>query len=586
MLKSILQSKKDKSLESVEKHLADGLKQLTGKMYNGAMVEFGKAMAINSDIVYPRLLEELEKAAGVGELESAIAIGMNLIKKKKGDYELINKLGNYAQKMKDFKQATALYKTALKINKNYKAAFYNLAAAEVKAEIINDDVVNALSQFKDTTDYILPGYIGGDNLIAELTEKASKTKQKAIDTKIRHLGLQRDKKVGSVEQDEVPEIDAKIEKLKKNMGKVSVDDVCQEFKKTIEQDPENEKDHLFDLGLYAVACQKSDIAEVALKGLSSKDYPTLELLLAIVQEQKGDLKSAINLLVQMLAQNEHSRYCNVNLGLMYRKAKKQFLSVKYLIKAAILLKKSEGIYSMSQLMHEADLFFGQGNLDKALEFYQIAATEKPDPEIRNRIGIIYRNQKQIDEAIITFKEVLEIDPNSETANQQLQQIHEYYLGMGEELFEEKKYKPSAEYFDKALSIMRSPDALKKAARAYRQLNDIKREKRLLEEADAILNGEKEKGQERLRKALIVKSKGLMKQKKYQKAIEVIETAFEMKVDKNVYLQLAVLYKKFKGADSLAGLEKRWSDMVIQKERQEALAKDKERANQANANDPE
>ena len=54
----------------------------------------------------------------------------------------------------------------------------------------------------------------------------------------------------------------------------------------------------------------------------------------------------------------------------------------------------------------------------------------------------------------------------------------------------------------------------------------------------------------------------------------------MKVDKKVYQQLALLYKRFKGKDSLAGLEKRWSDMVIQQERMEAIAKEKERAQQA------
>ncbi|MBT7890776.1 MAG: hypothetical protein HN580_17295, partial [Deltaproteobacteria bacterium] len=88
MFKNIRQSKEEKSLQSIEKHLTAGLKQLSRKMHNGAMIEFGKAMAIDSNIVYPKLCEELEKVAVAGEFESAIAIGMNLIKEKKGDYEL------------------------------------------------------------------------------------------------------------------------------------------------------------------------------------------------------------------------------------------------------------------------------------------------------------------------------------------------------------------------------------------------------------------------------------------------------------------------------------------------------------------
>jgi len=103
---------------------------------------------------------------------------------------------------------------------------------------------------------------------------------------------------------------------------------------------------------------------------------------------------------------------------------------------------------------------------------------------------------------------------------------------------------------------------------------------LLEEAENILNAEKEKGQERLRQALIIKGRGLLKKGQYQKAIEIIEAAFDMKADKDVYRQLATLYKKFKGKDSLSGLEKRWSDMVLQKERQEALEKEEEREQKA------
>ncbi len=580
MFKNIRQSKADKSLQSIEKHITAGLKQLSQKMHNGAMIEFGKAMEIDSKIVYPKLLEELEKVAAAGEFESAIAIGMNLIKENKGDYKLINKLGNYAQGLKDFKQAIALYKTALKIKKDFKPAFYNLAAAEVKADIVNDDIINALSQFKDLTDYILPSFIGDENLVERMTEKASSSKPRAIEAKIKQLGLLRDKKVESGDQIEVQKIDAKMEKLKKGAGKVTVDDVCNEFRKTIKLDPENEQTHLFNLGLFAVANKKADVAEGALKGLSSKDFPTSELLLAIIQDQKGYQQEAIEKLIQLLAENEFNRYYNVNLGLIYRKAKKQFLSVKYLIKTSVLLKKSNGMYSMRQLIQEADVHFEQGQFEKALDFYQIAATEKSDSEIWNRIGIIYQKLERVEEAINTFREVLKIDPDSKAANQQLRKIHDDYIKEGDGLFDEKKYPQAIEYFDRALSIMRLPDSLKKAAQAYRQLNDVRTENKLLEEADNLLNVEKEKEQERLRQALMIKGKALLRKNQYQKAIEIIEAAFVIKVDKDVYMQLAALYKKFKGKDSLAGLEKRWTDMVVQKERQEALDKEKEREKQA------
>ena len=78
MLKDILQSKESKVQERVEKHLATGIQQLKQKMYNGAMVEFGKAMELDFEGVYPKLIEELENAAAGGELDAALAVGLNM----------------------------------------------------------------------------------------------------------------------------------------------------------------------------------------------------------------------------------------------------------------------------------------------------------------------------------------------------------------------------------------------------------------------------------------------------------------------------------------------------------------------------
>jgi len=82
MLKGLFQSKEDKIRVKVAEHIADGMTHLSQKFYNGAMIEFDKAMELNPEEVYPRLVEELSNAAASGELESALAIGLNLFKKK------------------------------------------------------------------------------------------------------------------------------------------------------------------------------------------------------------------------------------------------------------------------------------------------------------------------------------------------------------------------------------------------------------------------------------------------------------------------------------------------------------------------
>ena len=80
--------------------------------------------------------------------------------------------------------------------------------------------------------------------------------------------------------------------------------------------------------------------------------------------------------------------------------------------------------------------------------------------------------------------------------------------------EEKKYHPAVEQFEKALSVIRTTETLKKTAQGYRMFNNIKRSNQLLEECENIANAEKNKEQNRLRQALTIKAKMLMKQQQY------------------------------------------------------------------------
>lgn len=583
MLKSIRQKKENRIQEKMETHLNAGIEQLRKKMYNAALVEFGKAMKLDLESVYPILLKELESAAANGEMDAALAVGLNLLKYKKDDFELANKLGNYARKNKGYNQAKALYKTALKINKNFKLAFYNLAATDTKVELYDESVIDAISRFKDIKGYILPGYTNNANPIEQLTENAIKRKRLVVKERIQDLTSRRDKEMETGNSRQAHYYESEIEKLKKTAEKVTADDICPEFKRLISADPENSESHCFNLSVYALENNKPNIAEEALRELDDKKIPTKGLLQAIVLDQKGQRDEAIDTLMAYLGKNEFNRYYNANLGLIYRKSKNQFLAVKYLIKTAELLNKSDGIYDMRELLKEADQSFKQGDLKKALKFYRIVISEIKDPNIWLKMGMIHKEGKLNDEAVVSFKEALQIDPNLEEGLNQLQQIHDYYVSNGDSLILEKKYHPAVEQFEKALGVIRTLETLEKTAQGYRLLSNIKMSNQLLEECENIVNSEKVRGEERLRQALTIKAKMLMKKQQYQKAIEVLESVFDLKIDKNIYAQLTTLYKKFKGKDSLLGLEKRWNDMLIKKEREEIEAKQKEREDQEKEN---
>ncbi|MCP4750887.1 MAG: tetratricopeptide repeat protein [Proteobacteria bacterium] len=556
------------------------MEHLSKKFYNGAMIEFDKAMELNPEDVYPRLVEELSNAASSGELESALAIGLNLINKNEEDFELANKLGNYARELKDYKQANGLYKTALKINKNYETAFYNLAASQAKVDIFDEAVKSALTQFDDTKDYVLPDPIGEANVIEQYSKRVEEDKQANFKEKYQELTILRDQQIETGHAVEAQGTDIQIKKLKDDLNSITPDEILEEFRKDIKSDPEGEHVHRYNLAIYALSSKKPDEALKVLDGLSEKEFDTVELLKAVALEQKGHLNKAIQKLINLLGKNEFNRYYNVNLGLMYRKARKGFLATKYLIKTAALLDKSNGIYSMKELLFEADENYEQGKLKKALNYYLIAASEIPDAEILNKIGSIYVERKKYDEAVEAFREMATLNPKSKAADAKLREIHDYYVEKGETLFEDRKFKPSVDYYHKALGVLRLPETIKKTADGYKQLNIPEKEKELLEEYQTLLDEQKARDQEEHRQKMILQGKHYLKKKDYIKAIDTFEAIFRMKVDKKIFMQLAALYKGLKKRNELAELESKWAKMVAHEEKMKKYQKEKEREKQA------
>ncbi|MBT6500081.1 MAG: tetratricopeptide repeat protein [Deltaproteobacteria bacterium] len=580
MLKGLFQSKEDKIRVKVAEHIADGMTHLSQKFYNGAMIEFDKAMELNPEEVYPRLVEELSNAAASGELESALAIGLNLFKKNNSDYELANKLGNYARELKDYKQANGLYKAALKVNKNYEMAFYNLAASQAKVNIFDGAIVSALEKFDTAEGYILPDYFGEENLIERMTAQVEEQKQLNYKDKVQDLTIERDKLIDEEKALEAQGIDNKLKKLKDDLDKVSEDEIIGLFKTEIEGNPENANSHKFNLSLFALKNRKPDEALTAMEGLTSADFETVELLKAIAMDQKGFSDEAIRKLIQMLGKNEYNRYNNVNLGLMYRKAKKKFLATKYLVKTAALLEKSNGIYSMRDLLKLAEETYEQGNLKKALNYFTIASSEVPTPQIWNNIGSINVEMKKYDEAVEAFRSMAELDPKSKAADSKIKEIHDYYVEKGEKLFLDHKFKPAVDYYHKALGVLRLPETLKQTADVYKQLNNSEKEKELLEEWQKMMDEQKQQEQEQHRQKMILKGKTLLKQKNYIKAIETFEAVLRMKVDRKIFMQLAALYKGLKKGNDLAELERRFEKMLLHEEKMRKFEKEEERKSQA------
>jgi tetratricopeptide (TPR) repeat protein len=560
MLKGLFQSREDKIREQVESHISEGMEHLSSKFYNGAMIAFDKAMELNPEVVYDRLLEELNNVAAAGETEAALAVGLNLLKQKNDDYVLANKLGNYARQLKDYKQANGLYKTALKIKGNYSIALYNLAASDAKVDIYDEAIMSVLSQFQNVEDYKLPDYVGDDDIVEQLTEIILEAKRAYVQEKLQELLLEKDIKKSADDIVGIKEIDLEIKSLKELGEEVSVDNLIIEFQKKIENDPENATNNRFNLALYALSHKHTGIALKALDEIAVDAFDTIDLLKAIALDQKGQRNKAIDMLITLLGKNEYDRYNNLNLGLMLRKAGKKFLSIKYLIKTAYLLNKSNGIYSMKELLIQANEDYTQGKTNKALSHLKIVVTEIPDPEIWIKIGIIYLEKKKYDDAVPALKQALKLDPKSENAHERLKEIHDYFFNKGNELATDRNFRPAADYLKKAFDTMRLPETAKKAAEIYKQIDNVPMETKMTAEWKKLIAEEKAREEENMRQTFIAKSKIYLDKENYSKAAETLEAAFLMKVDQNIYLQLVTLYKNMNKKEALESLEARWEKM--------------------------
>ena len=110
MLDSFLKGREQKAQEYLQK----GLELIEDKFYKKVMIDIKRAMEMDTEFVYPKLMAMLEEYPRNGQEEASIAVGLNLLKENPNDFKLANKLGNFAREIKDYKQQIIFTSTQLK----------------------------------------------------------------------------------------------------------------------------------------------------------------------------------------------------------------------------------------------------------------------------------------------------------------------------------------------------------------------------------------------------------------------------------------------------------------------------------------
>ena len=563
MLTKIRKARNRKQAEVIVKK---GLNYLEDNFQHKAMYEFQKASELDAEIVSEYLSDRLEKSLKKNLYETALSIGSIIMKIKDRDFELANKLGNCARKLKRYKQANNLYRQALRFNRKYTIALYNLAASMGRIHHYDNDVKLLVDRFDKTEELVLPRYRIAPDFIDRTIVRIKKEKTAELEGS----EVVTDQIDSEVEESDL--LALKTKKGKKELLEPKYSEVCGSIRRLIElasKDLSTEsriaefENYIFNLGLYALSKKDAGLAQkcfLQLKKRKSKiEYLDMLMTLAISVEDPSD--EVMESMMKLLAEDKSNRYLNVNLGLLYKRQRNNLLSYKYLAMGALLLDQTNNVYCRNELLEMADKEIEIGNLKKAHKIYEMVNHEIENVHVKSNIGQILIYQNQYSAAIPIYKRILELDPKFDQANQKLDEIHDHYLKEGEEMFYVRKFSNSVKFYEKALSARRLPETIKITANVYHQLMDFKAEKALLGEYRELKCQQKKKDKEKLRLDYVQKGKEHLLNKKFDEAVEFFEKAFSMKVDKDVFVYLAHILKTQKRTQELKYLMDRWKKML-------------------------
>ena len=556
-----------KNRREAKKKVANGLKLLEANLFKRASYEFQTAMELSKRVALELLEDEFRDYDMGSSPESALAIGLVILKERPEDYPLANKLGNYARTMGDFKQANNLYRMALRIKRDYMQAFYNLAASFGKVDKYDMAVKACIDKYIKSAAFITPEYQNDPQIVENIETEIVEKKTAEKDEILKKLDEERKVKQKANEVYEVQRLRNEIDKAKKIPTDFSYEEVRDRLQQLIEETrakqshPEDQAvyhGHIFNLGLYAFYNKDAELAQKCfgeLKEYNGKNE-YLDLMLALTLDLKGQTQEAIEQIFNLLKEDPYNRYYNVNLGLLYRKVKNRLSMFRYLAVGAALLEKSDGLFRVTDIMARAAEKKEQGAYNKAIILYQIVASEQDNKEPWLRIGEIYLEMEKRTEAI-----------------KKLREIHDHFFASAEEIFQNRRFSQAAAIFERALTAVRLPETVERAASVYRQLKKEDKVEELMAEHDDMVEQERERAREAQRQEFISKGRLFLEKKAYVKAIENLEKAFRMQLDKNVFTLLVKLYQGLGRKRDLEDLMDRWEKMrryEEEKQRKEKL----------------
>ena len=360
----------------VDQYLLEGERLMESKFYDRAMVEFNKALKLDSKITM-RVLDNLFDAAeDTGDYEGVVSIGTNMLLNQKKNGTLANKLGNAYRKMNNFAQAIKLYEHCIKFSPDERFATYNLAATMARIDIYDGNAVSAVLPFEQMRSAKLPENEEGEERLKALQRQILKEQEKEL--------------TSSEEEEDWQE------KLKKEAETIKPEKKSRNKQEKINMVPEEIFEHLrhqgstkeqqrllLDLSIY---CLEKNFPGIAWRALTRLVYTIpedeyIQSFVAMSYALRGEEKLAIDKLLSLLGKNQYNRFANANLGYLYKKQGNDLLAKKYFIITYQLLEKSQELYDMKQFRQKGEKYFKDEIYKNAVKVFEVLREEEESPEV-------------------------------------------------------------------------------------------------------------------------------------------------------------------------------------------------------------
>lgn len=555
------------SEKALDEILKEGLRRLHEKVYDKATSLFQQALKEAGEFASRELYACFDKAYADGHFEECQAIGNALSETEIQSYIFLNRLGNCERKLKNYIKANQYYKNALKLKPDYILARHNLSAGIARVEKYDAEIATSIKTVSSHRTLLFPEYQPNKNLhkrkeILNLLLKFKKEKEHQL------LGALLDEKKKLIKNGANDEIRGITERIKNQLqleecatlsrgeyDSLLVELLEEKWEKLSNSEQKILEIEVYNLGLsYLEKGEGKKGGDCFLKLLNrNANFFYLEMLMGLSEFMNGPSDSSLNELKSFFAQEPDNRYININLGIIYRERKNSVRSDTHFLLAAKRFEELDGLIYSKDIYNRGEELHSLDRDDKALIFYQTAYKELENPKILNHIGKIYLESENYQEALDTYRQILNMDPSYKPALKTILRIHEICGIIGRQKVRDGEPEEGLVYLKLALDALKDVETLRSMVVCYRKLKNKDAVLRLEKECTELLKKQEKETLEEQFSRLVDGGKKAMKEKKYDKSIQCFEKALMLKPDKNVFVFLAHIYKNLNRTKALLAL---------------------------------